>query len=234
LALLALGCGGKLAGGAPDAGACSVDGGIDPSETPASGSFSGPAMSGVICSDGAFVYAEDNLRGTVPAALYGSQNLQTTGGIRFEVPADVVQGELIIGIGMQSPKAGTYDSATTCGSVGLGAYLPVPSSVDCTASPPPGASCPDGCALEGPILGPTCTAIQPVIDFNAQTPMNCLGYAQTSEGSFKLVLSSVVLEPTDAGANEIHRYQVHGSLTASLVGQAGDAGTSTVALSLTF
>ena len=82
---------------------------------------------------------------------------------------------------------------------------------------------------------PTCLPVQTQLGFLAQTPMDCLGYPQTAGGSFKLVLTSVVREPSDAAAYEIHRYRVHGSLTASLVGPVGpDAGVSTVELSLTF
>jgi hypothetical protein len=231
LATLAAGCGGKLAGAPGQSSACFDDGGIDPSETPASGSFSGPAMSGVICGDGALVFVEDNLRGTAPAALYGNQNLQSTDGIRFQVPANVMQGELSIGIGMPRPIPGTYESSTTCGSVVLGALLPIPSDLDCLLD---GGGCAPGCSIQGPILGAACEPDQPEIDFLAQTSKSCLGYGETGQGSFKLVLTSVDLEPTDAGPDTINRYHAHGSLTASLVGQAGDAGTSTVSLQLTF
>jgi hypothetical protein len=246
LSVLAIGCGGQIAGGTPggagapgqggptDGGTCFDDGGIDPSETPASGSFSGPAMSGVICGDGAFVFVEDNLRGTVPAALYGSTNPQTTDGIRFKMPAAAVGGELTVGVGMASPTPGTYESATTCGNLVLSAFLPIPPSIDCRFDGSALGTCPPGCALEGPVSGATCMPVQPEIDFVAQTPMGCAGYSQTSQGSFKLVLTSVDLAPTDAGAGAIHRYRVHGSLTANLVGQAGDAGSSTVSLLLTF
>jgi len=215
-----------------DAGTCFDDGGIDPSETPASGFFSGPAMSGVICGDGAIVFVEDNLRGSAPAALYGSPNLQAAGDIRFEMPANAVRGDFSIGIGMSSPTPGTYESTTTCGNLVLTADLPIPSDVHCGGAST--ASCPAGCAPGGPISGETCMPVQPEIDFIAQTPLNCLGYPQSSGGTFTLVLTSVDLVPTDAGANTVRRYRVHGSLTASLVGQTGDAGASTVELSLTF
>jgi hypothetical protein len=217
-----------------DGGSCFDDGGIDPSETPASGSFSGPAMSGVICGDGAIVYVEDNLRGTAPAALFGSPNIQAAGGIRFEIPANAVRGDLSIDVGMASPAAGTYGSTTTCGNLVLSAYLPVPPGLDCRPDGGAPGECASGCALQGPISGETCMPVQPEIDFIARTPMNCLGYTQTSQGSFKLVLTSVDLESTDAGANTVREYQVHGSLTASLIGQAADAGSSTVSLALTF
>ena len=224
-------CGGHLAGGASAPGsACLADGGIDPSETPVSGSFAGPAMSGVICGNGAFVDVEDNQRNTVPAALYGNTNPATADGIRFEMPANAVGGQLFVGVGMASPTPGTYESATTCGNLVLTAFLPVPPSVDCQLD---GGACPAGCTLEGPVSGATCMPVQPEIDFLAQTPMECAGYSQSPEGSFKLVLTSVDLEPTDAEANATHRYRVHGSLTANLVGQVGYAD-STVSLLLTF
>jgi hypothetical protein len=191
-------------------------------------------MSGVICDNGAFVLVEDNLRGSVPAALYGDPNLHGVGDIRFEIPANAVRGDFTIDVGMASPNPGTYDSATTCGAVVLSAYLPVPPGVDCRLDAGAPGACPPGCALEGPVSGPTCRPVQPEIDFLAQTPSNCLGYPQPSQGSFKLVLTSVDLEPTDAGPLEIHRYRVHGSLTASLIGQAGDAGSWTVSFLLAF
>jgi hypothetical protein len=223
-----------------DGGACVDNVGLEPHAVSASGSFAGPGVDGLVCTRGALAYVE-----STPAADGGAPQValyidnEVTGSpadrIRFVTPADALAGEVHVDIGIAAATPGTYDATESCGSAVLGAILPVPSSLDCDAD---GAAesgdCPPGCELSGPLSALTCTAIEPEITYAALASSDCVGDSTTPEGSWTLTLTSVVPYAQDAGVSDSVYYEAHGTLTATLAGQAADAGASSVSLTLSF
>ena len=236
VATLVAGCGSTLPGGVIG-GRCTDDGGLPVDSGLSaygvtSGTFTSPDIEAIVCKGGAFAYLE-------PTAGYGSSPNQfvlsidstfygaQTGGFQFQKPADAVSGELTILIEIEGATPGSYTNSNTCGEIVISALLPIPPSVNCYADPGTGSACPPGCALEGPILGPSCMPITPEIDYQANTASDCLSETVTPQGSWTLTLTSVV-----PGEND--RSVVHGTLSAKLLGGSGDASVATGSLSIEF
>ncbi|MEP6654912.1 MAG: hypothetical protein ABJA82_16230 [Myxococcales bacterium] len=151
-------------------------------------------------------------------------------GAKFQKPADATAAEFgLLIIGANTISTGTIGCTQSCGdSLFFCALLPIPASVNCGRATAPGAGCPPGCALEGPILGPTCKPVTPQICYQAI--------------SWTLTLTSVELY----SANPVPTYDypadyaIHGMLTANLAGgntlinSAAIGGTAPAVLSLTF
>jgi hypothetical protein len=224
-----------------DGGACVDNVGLQPYARAASGSFSGSGLNGVVCAGGAFAYIQSTpaADGGAPQIALYIDNVDTGAPgdrIRFSDPADALAGEVHIDIGLGTASSGTYDDTQTCGSVVLSADLPVPSTVNCAtdAAVSSDADCPPGCAFTGSFSGPACAPIEPMTTFAATGSSDCVGDSTTPEGSWTLTLTSVIPESQDGGSGDTSYYQVHGNLSATLMGQDADAGSATVGLTLSF
>ena len=240
---------GTAADGAPaadglapfDGGACIDNARIEPPGGPAGGSFSGSGLNGTVCTGGALAYLQSTpaAGGGAPQIALYIDNVDTGAPgdrIRFADPADALAGEVHIDIGLGAASSGTYDDTQTCGSVVLIADLPLPSTVTCAtdAAVSSDSDCPPGCASTGSFSGPACAPIEPTTTYAATASSDCVGDSTTPEGSWTLTLTSVTPELPDAGSDGPSYYQVHGNLSATLTGQAADAGSATVALVLSF
>jgi hypothetical protein len=224
-----------------DGGACADDANIAAPAGPASGSFSGSGLTGAVCTGGALAFMQSTpaLDGGAPQVSLYIDNVDTGAPgsrIRFQNPADALAGEVHIDIGLGAANSGTYDDTQTCGSVVLTADLPVPTTVNCAtdAAVSSDSDCPTGCASTGSFSGPACAPIEPMTTYAATASSDCVGDSTTPAGSWTLTLSSVVPVPQDGGSQATSYYQVHGSLSATLLGQGADAGSATVALALSF
>lgn len=244
LACLSVGChpghSGSQAAGAVDCTAVVGDGGVDdaPYLSFVSGTFSG-GLDGEVCAKGARGYLERASGSvSVPSQLalivYNNVNADTATQMQFRDPSDATGGELSVLIGgFASATPGTYTNAETCGSVVLTAELAT--NVDCGDSSGVNA-CPPGCALQGPILGPSCQPIVSSISYQAQTASDCVSGGKTPLGSWSVTLTSVTLLDPPDGSFGTGYYVVHGTLNATLVGEDTDAGASaaTTELRLSF
>jgi hypothetical protein len=239
--------GGFTEGGEGDAGAdvlvvgadvgsptCVADGGFtQPSAVPAFGSFSGPELSGAICSGGAFAFLEHTSGSlSTPSQLILIIDPALSGNpadfIHFATPVDATGGELTILAGVSAATPGTYPSSGACGGVALCVYLPVPTSVDCGDAGAP-TSCPEGCSLQGPGTGPTCMPDTPENCYSAQGSSDCVYGTQTPNGSWTLTLTSVVpYGGGDGGPGDY--FVVHGTLTSIMVGDDASLGSANLSV----
>jgi hypothetical protein len=195
-----------------------------------SGSVVGPRLNASLCLGGATEYVEV----TPNTFAVASQtlllvNLATTGDpathFAFKAPTNAVEGDLNGLLGMTGPKPGTFSSATGCGSLALCVTLPIPPDVVCTGSGP----CAAGCALEGPVLGPTCQAIQPELCYEASASNDCVSGTDTPRGSFSFTLTSVDEYAPDASSST-PRYTAHGTLDAELWNSDGTDDSAELAV----
>jgi hypothetical protein len=244
-------CGGNSRSGADADGAaavpvCTLDGGPPvPYAVPAFGTFLGPALSGDICSGGAFAYLERSPGPiTIPSQLVLPIDASTDtpdGFIHFLTPSNATGGSLMISVGANAAAPGTYPSTETCGGVTFCVYLSVPPSVDCGDASAP-TSCPPGCSLigvpyyskrvHGPNLGPlTCEPTTPENCYAAQASGDCMGTTQTPKGTWTLTLTSVVPYGGEDGGPGTN-YVVHGTFTTTMIGE--EAGLGTANLTVTF
>ena len=92
--------------------------------------------------------------------------------------------------------------------------------MNCYADAGTGSACPPGCALEGPILGPSCMPIAPEIDYQANTASDCLSETVTPQDL------DADVDVSRPGENV--RSVVHGTLSAKLLGGSGDAASPRV------
>jgi hypothetical protein len=224
-----------------DGDPCVDDAGIAPPGGPAGGSFSGSGLNGAVCTGGALAYLQSTaaVDGGAPQIALYIDNVDTGASgdrIRFTDPADALAGEVHVDIGLGAASSGTYDDTQTCGSVVLNADLPVPSTVNCAtdAAVSSDSDCPPGCAATGSFSGPACAPIEPMTIYAATASSDCVGDSTTPEGSWTLTLTSVIPDSQNGGSDGTSYYQVHGNLSATLVGLAADAGSATVALVLSF
>jgi hypothetical protein len=229
------------AGTDPVGDVCVTDGGLAAYQSPASGSFSGSDLDGVICTGGAFAYLER----TQASSYVGSQLLVIIGSswsgnpannLQFKNPANATGAMLTIMAGVSSASPGTYVSSLgqSCGGLAFCVYLPLPASVQCPDDA--GACAAPYCAMQGPIMGPTCEPVTPEVCYVAQAASSCLPGSQTPLGSWTLTLTSVEPYSSDAGSAGMSYYVVHGSLTAAMVEDpsAPDAGLATASLTIGF
>jgi len=215
---------------------CTVDGGAEPvASVPVSGSFTGTDLAGYVCAGGAFAYLEKTPNTSVAASqllliIDSSFSGNPATMLQFQMPAGVTSGDLTILAGVSAATPGTYGSANgACGGVVLCAELALPPGLDCGDA---SSDCPPGCALEGPVSGPTCMPEAPETCYEAQAASDCVDGTQTVEGSWTATLTSV--EPYDAeGGASLDRYVVHGSFTTTMVG-GDDAGAGSGSMTLRF
>jgi hypothetical protein len=211
--------------------ACSTDGGLRPWESVVSGEIDGPEIDGDVCAGGAGATLERTVYGKFLMLIENTTMGTPSGRFQFQTPANVTSAGLILLTEIDAPTPRTYTSGETCGSVTLCAYLPTP-PVDC-GDGGVNASCPPGCALAGPVLGPTCTPIEPYVCYVADAASDCLGYPQTAHGSWTLTLTSV--DPYDnSSPSGTPFYVVHGALNANLIGGEMNGGNEPATLALTF
>jgi hypothetical protein len=204
-------------GGSSALPACRADGTVEAPASLASGSVVGDKFRAAICPGGAKAYVEV----TSGSATLASQTVfvldpMTSGDpqTRFaiQLPEHAVEGAVDGLIGMTGPAPGSYSSETDCGAVGLCAWLPIPADLDCSGS---GEACPPGCALQGPVSGPTCQPFMPDVCYSANAARSCLGETAVPHGSWSLTVTSVEAYAPDMGApNE--RFVAHGALTAEV------------------
>lgn len=219
-----------------DGGVCTDNDGHDPSASAVTGTFSGMAT-GAVCSGGAFAYVQSMPAddGGAPTILFRIDTTPTgdpAARIRFQSPANALDGGLSVYIGLPAASPGTYGQDTTCGSAVLFADLPGVDPSACATDA--GYGCPNGCQLTGS-LPQVCTPAPTETDYAALATSDCHGYSTPAAGSWSVTLTSLTSEP-DAGTGIVGDlvYKVHGTLTATLANQASDAGTATVTLSLSF
>lgn len=206
-----------------DDGGLSADAGLAASGSLVSGTFTSPDISATVCRGGAFAQLNGsslqigNASSGVPAARFLVQR-----------PADAVYADLWVSIEIDPQNPGRYESAAACGNATFDVALPVPSSVDCQATPPAGMQCPPGCVLEGPILGPSCMPVMPELAYEEFSPATC-GYKYASQGSFTLTVTSIATPDPPGGGSPV----VHGALSAELSSGTGP-GATLGSLSLSF
>lgn len=246
--------GGRSSGSASDGGsrsgssggevtgtpACAFEGGApNLFAVPAFGSFTGPDLRGDICTGGAFAYLErtEGSATTSSPILFVIDPPQGNPAnfIHFRAPASATGGDLTILAGVSTAAPSTHPSTGACGGVSFCVFLPVPSSVDC-GDASAATTCPPGCEFTGPpdappLSGPTCTPTRPENCYVAQGTSDCMGDMLTPEGSWSVTLTSVVPYGGGDGTTGID-YVVHGTFTATMIGQ--DAGLGTASLSVNF
>ena len=218
-----------------DAGtpACVSDGGaLNGSAVPAFGHFSG-AIDVDICAGGASAYVEHASGGSSTPARYlfvadSALSGDPSSFFHFTNPGNAASAELGMFIGISSPSPGTYSSGGgACGNFAFCISFPVPPGVDCGDAGNV-ARCPPGCSLQGPGTGPSCMPVTPENCYAAHGSSNCLD-SETPLGSWTLELSSVTAADGGLGTQD---YEVHGGLTATLIGD--DAGLGEIDLTMGF
>jgi hypothetical protein len=205
---------------------------------PAFGSFTGPDLSGDICTGGAFAYLE-RTEGSATTSnpilfVIDPPEGNPANFIHFQAPASATGGDLTFLAGVSTAAPSTHLSTGACGGVSFCVFLPVPSSVDC-GDASASTTCPPGCEFTGPhappISAPTCTPTRPENCYVAQGTSDCMGGMLTPEGSWNVTLTSVVPYEGRDGATGID-YVVHGTFAATMMGQ--DAGLGAASLSVNF
>jgi hypothetical protein len=212
---------------APLPGCIDDDGGLLPGN-PASGTLVGDNVLAAVCLGGAFAYLEKPAYSTSPYIFIANTAGSGT-TTEFQRPADALFGEITVLTGVSAASPGTYGSDSSCGSVVVCVGLPTP-PIDCGDS---SFTCPAGCGLFGPVSNPMCQPVEPTDCWTAYTGALCVpgGHPQTPGGSWSLTLTSVDSPGADVGIDA--RLNVHGSLTATLLGN-GDAGLGPATLTLSF
>ena len=204
-------------------------------QNPAGGVFSGSDLKGYVCTGGAVAFMER----TQASSYVGSQLLvliETTGassnGLQFTMPSDATDGNLIVMAGVGAAAPGVYRSAdgTSCGSLAFCLDLPLPPSVKC---PDATGACPSpDCAMQGPLLGPTCMPVPHEVCYLAKAAASCLPAVQTPTGGWTLHLTSVTPYATDADTGGMSFYAIHGSFAATMVEDQATAGAAAVTADL--
>jgi hypothetical protein len=227
------------AGAGADAGYfCNINGAPDASfATWVSGSIVGPGLDAVVNPGGAHAYLE-RTPGSISVAagfwlaVFSNLSLPASSTMTIQVPSDATGSLLTAFVAVSSPTPGTYTSSdlSTCSGIAFCAWLPVPASVDCADGGE--TECPPGCALQGPVMAPTCLPVAPELCFSADGT-DCAGESLGAQGSWTVTLTSVTPCADNPASDGDSLYVVHGSLTATLVGDA-DAGTAPATLSLSF
>ena len=220
------------------AAACTVSapelqaGMTNPAYSPLFGTFSAPDFAGALCTGGNFAYVSKTAGDeyTPSEVILGWQWNESAGadGYQVQTPTDAEQVAMSFIIGLGIPSPGVYDSSVSCGSISITAYLPVPAGTDCHPDGWTGPGCPANCELGGPILGPTCMPVGPLITYTAAGSNDCSGNATIPQGSFQVALTSVQGVAEDGG-NQTY-YQAHGEITATLIEQGDAGGTMTMDL----
>jgi hypothetical protein len=207
--------------------------------SPASGNLTGPNIDVTFNSVDANAYLEHSPGSYAVAAGYwvsisASTPANSATSTNFRQPVDATGGLLTVFVEVNSATPGTYSSTglSHCSGVAYCAQLPIPSSVNCANLTD--AGCPAGCSMQGPIMGPSCQPVTPELCYSADGAMGCAGETSTPQGSWSLTLTSVT--PCSDNPNpsmNITDYVVHGSFTATLVGDSTDA-TDTATLTMVF
>jgi hypothetical protein len=231
------GGGASSSGGAVDAGSCVAIPASDlpQASSPASGTVSGAGLDATLCPGGASARVEPAGASidTAPYLFYLTYTVgssSSAGDFLFASPAGATDGELNFMVGLSSPAPGQYTPGTsgTCGGGAFTYYLPIPEGLSCDAGTAP--NCPKGCASECSGFGcDPCTPQAPSVSFTANAAGDCLGDTQPAVGTWSLSLTSVTAASPGNGGKY---YTPHGSLTATMAGASGAAGTAT--LSITF
>ena len=210
----------------PDCGAPS--GSVAPYDSEASGTVSGAAVSASLCNLPAHLYVSPYTTPKDRVLLL----LDSTGSsaITFQSPPGAADPILTGMIAAPSASPGVYQSTATgaCGGLVFSYALPVPPGLDCSGTTPP--TCPPGCAsvCSGQGCVP-CAPSPPEVAYEAKVPSDCLGNTQAGAGAWTLTLTSVVPFTGDGGSSGTY-YVPHGSLTATLVGPDGGAGSAVLSV----
>ena len=201
--------------GAPSA--CVADGMVAIPGSPVSGSVIGDQLRAALCFGGATAFVEI----TPGSSSVASQTVfildPTTNGdprthFTIQLPKQAVKGGLVALLGVAGAGPGTYSSESGCGSLGLCVTLPIPADLVCSGS----GACPSGCALQGPVSGPTCQPTTPLVCYGAAAARDCANGTRIPRGSWSLNLTSVDAYAPDMGAS-LKRFVAHGTLTAEVV-----------------
>jgi hypothetical protein len=220
VAVLVLGCGSSSPKATNpqttlDGGVCSRSlaiGALEPGESLASGSITGPTLSALVCGVSVELATTEGSAfdfGDSPfIALF---NWTGSPFVDFQLPSAATPTLFQANIGISAAATGSYSSADgACGFVTFGYDAPVVPSADCAAATIP---CPAGCApncADGGCQG--CVQFQSAQSYQANGASNCLvAEQQQPSGSWTLSLDSVA----PAGQGLV----VHGSLFAVLSGQ---------------
>ena len=155
--------------------------------------------------------------------------LEFEGGcLHFATPAGATSAAgMNVVLEIPSVTPGTFDSAQSCGSVVVDYALPAPSGVDCGGVTPTSApaSCPQGCVSECGDRGcAPCRAIQTGARHYAYNPCP-EDLSGNAVGSWTVTLTSVVPYTGPITSQGEVDYLAHGTITASLFGGNGEAGT---------
>jgi len=213
--------------GAPPA--CVADGTVAAPGSPVSGSVVGAELRAALCAGGGTAFVE-----ITPGALsVPSQTVfildPTTNGdprtrFNIQLPKQALSGGLVALLGMSGPAPGTYSSDSGCGSLGLCVTLPLPANLVCTGSD----ACSPGCALQGPVSGPTCQPFMPQVCYGSSAARDCVGGTDVPRGSWSLTLTSVDAYAQDTNA-PLEKLVAHGTLTAELLNDDDDSAQLSVA-----
>ena len=210
---------------------------LDSRLVPVRGTVRGPRVEAEVCGNGlgtSFLGPEDYLvtpynqdffttsvyGGAVPPGSYGPGFY----GFLLRAPADALSADLSGSTGASAPEVGTYDSATSCGSLDFDVTLPVPPGVVCTT---PYGPCDPGCKGSGEMA--ICEPAPAMMYYRAASAAACGSNQYPPQGDWQLTIASVSPLAVPDG---YQHFQTHGHLTATLVNQ--DDPSDSVVLNLDF
>jgi hypothetical protein len=202
------------------------------------GRFTGADLDGYICADAALVHLERTQASSYVGSqllviIYAGASGSTSSNFAFARPSDATGGMLTVMAGIGAAAPGTYGTSdgTSCGSLAFGIYEPISPTVTCPDAS--GACNLPYCAMQGPMLGPSCRPLTPEIGYVAKAASSCLPDSQSPVGSWTLTLTSVTPYEGDMGSSGMTMYDVHGAFVAQIVKDDTATSTSPVTAELT-
>lgn len=232
-AMIDVASGSNDSGAAGDAGSQAIgdcgppDGALAGYATAASGYISGADVGASVCNASAWLFQSrySSPPGDYVLFLNSTQQSSVTATKRPDTSDWLLNGMMQV----SAPAAGNYPSAGQCGFLSFEFALPVAPGVTCSGT---GPNCPPGCAAacSGLGCGP-CTPQQPTVGYSANGSSDCLGTAQSPQGSWTVTLTSVQPYYDDAGSNQNgQHYITHGTVTGTLPNEDGGGDMATVTL----
>jgi hypothetical protein len=125
----------------PDAGGCPPppDGGLEPYQSAASGTITGPNLNATLCNAAAYVEVAP---GTSPPneLLFDLYSSGCTTETTFQAPPGAAYPELSVLLLVSTPTPGVYSITGGCGFSSFLYSLPIPPGIDCEGGSPQAAS----------------------------------------------------------------------------------------------
>jgi hypothetical protein len=207
----------------------------------ANGSVTGADVVAALCQNGALaqLIRQQIQAPPLPARvslLIESQAMDPTKAFQVVRPADATHLLLMATFSISAAQPGVYTEADACGGLSLCVSQRVPASLHCPTALQ-GDVCPPGCDVSTP---GACAPVEPTTCYEANASAACnAGVPSTSQGSWRLTLTSVEPGISGNGAGDPEFLVPHGTMDATLVKMADGASTgagdqSTLQLSLSF